>query len=509
VSIYHKGYKLVCDGWCSAERGTLEIEAKTKRTAIRKARAKNWFVGDCSHHERPAAEQGALDPSRAVPRVQVDRRCAVMRRTPLKRSTQLRASSGLNRTTRLRARGDTKYRAASATSTTWPGRHASVHGAASGSVLFASGRRAIAGKTSTLKCDGPDRGGPHGLSRGRARRPYDKTCVRAVPRHHRMRASTRTQGFSFNYPRRAARWCDALSRFNTSLQAAREVRHAEEAERHDAKKPETEQSDEGRCGAIDPRNQAKCTQPTGHVGVHANGKGYLWKDPKKAAKAKVQSLTDKCPKCKHELGEHDGNKCPPTVAASNQLKGSGYCGMTFKSDAAYTSPKLADVCTLAPGHAGPHENTSTGFKENAYTASVRETVADEGDDPLEDEIRSDDERDFARKLRETREAHEAKLAAEQPTEPAPAPAASFIRSPDRILGYRIHPVAATWPMLTESEITELGQSIKERGLHDAIILIDVDGEEFILDGRNRGHACEIVGAEPHYETYTGPATSTR
>jgi hypothetical protein len=134
---------------------------------------------------------------------------------------------------------------------------------------------------------------------------------------------------------------------------------------------------------------------------------------------------------------------------------------------------------------------------------------EEGDDPLEDEIRSDEERDFARKLRETREAHEAKLAAEKPTEATAAPTASFIRSPDRILGYRIHPVAATWPMLTESEITELGQSIKERGLHDAIILIDVDGEELILDGRNRGHACEIVGAEPHYETYTGPATSTR
>jgi N6-adenosine-specific RNA methylase IME4 len=297
---------------------------------------------------------------------------------------------------------------------------------------------------------------------------------------------------------------------------------------------------EGICGAIDQRNQAKCTQPAGHVGVHVKG-SYMWKDkPAKGTKAKAPSLTDKCSKCDREMGEHDGNKCPPKQPKTCE-------GRWDRRADGSKLPKPLVTCERKMGHDGPHrayapegnhvsEWMGDGSRGGCHIPKDRyadrsleelpgdppDAEIDDCDDPLEDEICSDDERDFARKMRETREAHEAKLAVEEGgvlgemrekfghlstegiAEGLTPPPAAFLRSPDRILGYRTHPVAATWPMLTESEINALGESIKARGLHDAIILIDVDGEEFILDGRNRGFACERVGAEPHFETYTGP-----
>lgn len=274
---------------------------------------------------------------------------------------------------------------------------------------------------------------------------------------------------------------------------------------------------DGLCGTVDLRNQAKCTQPTGHVGVHTNGKGYLWKD-KNAVKAEAKkakqapSLTDKCSKCDRELGEHDGKKCPPKAMASRSLKDVGYCGAEFEGSEIVG--KFVTVCTLPKDHAGRHENTSTGVVEYLRPDSVVEEILDEDEDPTEDDIRSDDEREFARKMREDREAHAADIETEESWQAtaerdiaeaqAERAATAFLRSPDRILGYRVHPVAATWPMLTQVELERLGASIKARKLHDPIVLIDVDGEEMILDGRNRGLACENVGVEGHFETYTGP-----
>jgi hypothetical protein len=46
MSIEHKGYKFICSGPCTdVTRGILEVKAGTRRTAIRKAREKDWFVG--------------------------------------------------------------------------------------------------------------------------------------------------------------------------------------------------------------------------------------------------------------------------------------------------------------------------------------------------------------------------------------------------------------------------------------------------------------------------------
>jgi len=64
----------------------------------------------------------------------------------------------------------------------------------------------------------------------------------------------------------------------------------------------------------------------------------------------------------------------------------------------------------------------------------------------------------------------------------------------------VHPVAALFPMMSDEELAELAEDIKERGQLQPIIL-GPDGE--ILDGRNRHEACRIAGIEPAFETYSG------
>ncbi len=65
---------------------------------------------------------------------------------------------------------------------------------------------------------------------------------------------------------------------------------------------------------------------------------------------------------------------------------------------------------------------------------------------------------------------------------------------------KIHPLAASFPMLSEHEMYDLAQSIKTFGMKRPIVL-DPDG--VLLDGRNRLEACKLAGVEPHFTTYTG------
>ncbi|MBA2741910.1 MAG: hypothetical protein H0U46_07855, partial [Actinobacteria bacterium] len=80
-------------------------------------------------------------------------------------------------------------------------------------------------------------------------------------------------------------------------------------------------------------------------------------------------------------------------------------------------------------------------------------------------------------------------------------------SPDkvRILGYRRHPITALWPLIEGDEFAELVASVKARGLDEGyeIELVKIDGETFILDGSNRGRACEAADEEPRFRQYTG------
>jgi phage N-6-adenine-methyltransferase len=62
-----------------------------------------------------------------------------------------------------------------------------------------------------------------------------------------------------------------------------------------------------------------------------------------------------------------------------------------------------------------------------------------------------------------------------------------------------HELANIFPMMSESEIQELGNDIKQNGQQESIIVY----EDKILDGRNRFQACQIAEVLPIYEDYQG------
>lgn len=65
--------------------------------------------------------------------------------------------------------------------------------------------------------------------------------------------------------------------------------------------------------------------------------------------------------------------------------------------------------------------------------------------------------------------------------------------------YPVHPAAALFPMLDDSEIKEMAADIKSNGLLNPIVLL----KGAVLDGRNRLKACEIAGIKPRFTQYTG------
>jgi ParB-like chromosome segregation protein Spo0J len=62
-----------------------------------------------------------------------------------------------------------------------------------------------------------------------------------------------------------------------------------------------------------------------------------------------------------------------------------------------------------------------------------------------------------------------------------------------------HPLAQLFPMMDETELGELADSIRERGIMAAIVTL----EGKILDGRNRYLACKMAGVEPRVREYVG------
>jgi ParB-like chromosome segregation protein Spo0J len=67
-----------------------------------------------------------------------------------------------------------------------------------------------------------------------------------------------------------------------------------------------------------------------------------------------------------------------------------------------------------------------------------------------------------------------------------------------------HQAAQVWPMLTDSELDALAQSITETGLlHPVVVWRDDESQWWLLDGRNRVAACERAGVTPAYEIYEG------
>src|SRR5262245_25033423 len=61
--------------------------------------------------------------------------------------------------------------------------------------------------------------------------------------------------------------------------------------------------------------------------------------------------------------------------------------------------------------------------------------------------------------------------------------------------YKVHPAADVFPMLPEDELRKLGEDIKVNGLAEPIVLWSSRdrSEVFLIDGRNRLAAMELVG----------------
>ncbi len=65
--------------------------------------------------------------------------------------------------------------------------------------------------------------------------------------------------------------------------------------------------------------------------------------------------------------------------------------------------------------------------------------------------------------------------------------------------YKVHPAAALFPLMGETELQALADDIREHGLRQPIILLGV----LILDGRNRWKACHLAGVEPRTVQFKG------
>ena len=65
--------------------------------------------------------------------------------------------------------------------------------------------------------------------------------------------------------------------------------------------------------------------------------------------------------------------------------------------------------------------------------------------------------------------------------------------------YKDHPLANLLPLLTQPELRDLADDIRENGLLAPVTLF----EGRILDGRNRYRACKLAGVEPKFREFKG------
>src|SRR5229473_1489770 len=73
------------------------------------------------------------------------------------------------------------------------------------------------------------------------------------------------------------------------------------------------------------------------------------------------------------------------------------------------------------------------------------------------------------------------------------------RSAAEVIEPEAHPAAEIFPQLRGTALAELAADIKANGLRQHIWM----REGKILDGRNRWHACHMVGVEPEAVEYEG------
>lgn len=72
---------------------------------------------------------------------------------------------------------------------------------------------------------------------------------------------------------------------------------------------------------------------------------------------------------------------------------------------------------------------------------------------------------------------------------------------------KIHPAAAVFPMLSDDELAELADDIRQNGLNHPLVVAEVNGETVLVDGRNRLRACRLAGVEPEVIRFDGDPAS--
>lgn len=72
-----------------------------------------------------------------------------------------------------------------------------------------------------------------------------------------------------------------------------------------------------------------------------------------------------------------------------------------------------------------------------------------------------------------------------------------------IAGYQVHPAAKLFPLMVEPEFGALCDDIRHNGLLEKLVLWRNGGQDWLLDGRNRGLACDKTGIKPEVRHYEG------
>jgi hypothetical protein len=79
----------------------------------------------------------------------------------------------------------------------------------------------------------------------------------------------------------------------------------------------------------------------------------------------------------------------------------------------------------------------------------------------------------------------------------PAPKLKIVKSRDSL---PTHPAADMFPMMGKAELQELANDIQKHGLQEKVShYIDGSGKRYLLDGRNRAAALELLGRRDHFD----------
>ena len=59
----------------------------------------------------------------------------------------------------------------------------------------------------------------------------------------------------------------------------------------------------------------------------------------------------------------------------------------------------------------------------------------------------------------------------------------------------VHPLADSFPMMSDGELKELAEDIRQNGQREPAVFVEIDGVQTLIDGRHRLEACAMIGRE--------------